>query len=493
MICISEKVLKQQEIFWNGCVFHPTDAIEDPWGKRILDRISDDGAIRKIRIYTMFEDIIYLNEKNELEFDFRLSDLRLDYMVEKGFDLLLAYGGIPDCIAKSTNNKTSVSKNKTRYKGKMWNTSPPKDYKLWEEICFRYTKHNIERYGIKRVSKWQCQCFNEPDIHPFFLSELPDSADEARAIEYCKLYEAFVKGTQRASEDILIGGPALSDRVKFLEKFLSFVKEKDLRLDFISLHNYGTTPDLLNNGKRTFNTKSIINNHKKVFDIICKYGFSRTPILIDEWGMASHGFYNKEECLALLSRETEVFSAYYTRLISDLIYSDYKIKDLMICLSGQHEMTEDFSGFRNFFTLNFIAKPIYNAYILASKLKENILCCESDNKYIHIIPTSDENDNNAVLISYSSECFDEDIPTISETISFQKDIKDKQLTVWCIDRKNTNPYRLYERLGINSPNTEEIALLQQEGKLKPIVLEKGIGQIVLDFTPNATYLITINN
>ena len=51
----------------------------------------------------MFEDIVYLNEKNELQFDFRLSDLRLDYMIEKGFDLLLSYGGIPDCIAKSNN------------------------------------------------------------------------------------------------------------------------------------------------------------------------------------------------------------------------------------------------------------------------------------------------------------------------------------------------------------------------------------------------------
>ena len=30
----------------------------------------------------------------------------------------------------------------------------------------------IERYGIEKVSKWQCQCFNEPDIVLFFLSAI---------------------------------------------------------------------------------------------------------------------------------------------------------------------------------------------------------------------------------------------------------------------------------------------------------------------------------
>ena len=29
----------------------------------------------------------------------------------------------------------------------MWNCSPPKDDALWEEICYEYTKHNVERYG----------------------------------------------------------------------------------------------------------------------------------------------------------------------------------------------------------------------------------------------------------------------------------------------------------------------------------------------------------
>ena len=133
MIRITKNIVKKQKNFWNGCVFHPTDAVEDPWGKRILDRMAEDGAMRAVRLYAMLEDIVHTDESGKLLYDFRLSDLRLDYMVEKGYRFVLAYAGMPDILAQSVQNKTSSSKNKTRYKGKMWNTSPPKDMKLWEK------------------------------------------------------------------------------------------------------------------------------------------------------------------------------------------------------------------------------------------------------------------------------------------------------------------------------------------------------------------------
>ena len=62
MILIKNNVVKKQNNFWNHCLFHPTDAVEDPWGKRILDQMSKDRAINTVRIYTMFEDIVYLDE-----------------------------------------------------------------------------------------------------------------------------------------------------------------------------------------------------------------------------------------------------------------------------------------------------------------------------------------------------------------------------------------------------------------------------------------------
>ena len=53
MLKIYNEVVKQQKNFWNGCVFHPTDAVEGPWGKHILDQMAKEGAIRTVRVYAM--------------------------------------------------------------------------------------------------------------------------------------------------------------------------------------------------------------------------------------------------------------------------------------------------------------------------------------------------------------------------------------------------------------------------------------------------------
>ena len=493
MIRIQNDVLIEKKPFWNGCVFHPTDAVEDPWGRRILDKMADDGAVKTVRIYAMLEDIVYMDENGALCYDFRLSDLRLDYLVEKGYDLVLSYAGMPDCIARSTGNKTSVSKNKTRYKGKMWNSAPPKDASLWEEVCYEYTRHNVERYGIERVSNWHCHCFNEPDIGMFFMSDLVDDVDNltVRCREYCKMYEEFERGVRRVSDMIPIGGPALAGRTDFLGGFLDYVKENDLKLDYIALHHYGTDPASLNDGTRPFMVSNNLEKHQSLMKTIIEHGFEKTPVIVDEWGMASAGFYNKEECPALIAREGEVFSSYFVKLIHSFIHYGYDVDGLMICLSGQHEMLEDFSGFRNFFTLNFIKKPIYNAFVMSSRLGEKILKCEEDRSDLFVIPTRLDSGKMSVLLTYSADEFEDDIPTVEETVCFDEDVSDKTVIIWCIDRENTNPYRLFEKMGKDTLDKGDIERLREEGIMKPIAVQSGRDPIVLKLTPNCTYLVEV--
>ena len=65
------------------------------------------------------------------------------------------------------------------------------------------------------------------------------------------------------------------------------------------------------------------------------------------------------------------------------------------------------------------------------------------------------------------------------------------MTVYCVDKNTTNPYRLYEKLGVDTPNEEQIQMLREEGNLKPVLQEEYNGQIKLNLTPNCTYLITV--
>lgn len=226
MIKATNNVVKHINNFWNSCIFHPTDAVEDPWGRRILDRMAKDNAIHTVRIYAMFEDIAYLDENGNVAYDFRLSDLRLDYLVEKGFNILIAYGMMPELFSSDKNELSSVSKNKTRYKGKMLYTAKPKDYKLWEELCYEYTKHIVERYGEETVSKWYLHCYNEPDIGMFFMKNVKTECYEERVKEYFKLYEGFVSGILRVTDKLFIGGPALAHNLNFLDSFLKKLRKR---------------------------------------------------------------------------------------------------------------------------------------------------------------------------------------------------------------------------------------------------------------------------
>ena len=230
---------------------------------------------------------------------------------------------------------------------------------------------------------------------------------------------------------------------------------------------------------------------KEYAETIKEHGFSGIPIVVDEWGFSTGGFMNVENCPELIKRETEMFSAYFAKLIHEFVYSDFKIDLLAICLSGQHEMVTDFSGFRNFFTLNFIKKPIYNAYILASKLGESLLTKENDRGNIFVVPTKNEKEEYAILISYSDKYMTENIPEIEETVEFEQDISDKTVTIWCIDKEHTNPYRMFEKMGVEEPDAGQIKLLREEGNLKPLETLKGSEKITLKLTPNATLLITV--
>ena len=465
--------------------------MEDAWGKRILDRMAEDKAIHTVRIYTMFEDIVLMDENGKLTYDFRLNDLRLDYLIEKGYNILLAYAMMPECIATNKNATSCVSKNKTRYKGKLINTSAPTDYALWEEICYEYTKHIVERYGIDTVSKWYLHCYNEPDVDAFFLSDIPYENYKPRMEEYCKLYSAFESGILKVSDKLHLGGPALAGRLDFFDGFLDYVKKNNLRLDFISLHNYGGMSSQTLNAGEKFEVQKWIDIQQKYADLLEKHGFGDKEIVIDEWGMATQGFFNIEECLPFIARENEVFSSYYVKLIHQIIENNFNISKLMICLSGQHEMTTDFSGFRNFFTLNFFAKPIYNAHVLASKLHENLLTAESECDNLFVIPTKDDNGNFAALLTYSSDYFEEDIPEKEEQITFDADISGKKITVYLIDKNTTNPYRLYQKKGITEPSFEDIKELHEEGNIKPVAQYDALEPVTLRLTANSVYLVTV--
>lgn len=503
MINVSKNKIRKIHNFWNNVHFHPTDAIEDDWGQKILDRIAGDGVAKTVRLYAMLEDIVTCDESGQLHYDYTNNDIRLDYLVGKGFTPLIDFVYMPPFLAVDSITTSCQSKNKTRYKGKLILPSPPKDYAVWEEICYDYVKHIVERYGLDVVSQWRLMCWNEPDSGSFFLPQLDnhDPALHTRATEYIKLYTGFSNAVQKVSPQLKCGGPSVSFAwtTLFINEFLTAVKRDNLKLDFVSVHTYGVWPPMLTSGEVHLDAHNTLKTTQMYIDIVDKYLGKDTEIICDEWGAASLGFANVEEYPKLMFREGSEYATYFGKMITYYVNAkvDKRLADMLICLSGQHEMTVDFSGFRNFFTLHGFAKPIYNAFVLAKKLGDTQLHCTTDVDNLAILPTM-QDENYSVLLSYGDEHYEKPLTDVADTLVIDGAKGDYDVTIWLIDEKHTNPYKTLLANGWNQTQLtdEQIELLRSVGDIKPLATYRitcnGKAQIPVAFTTNALCLVQLN-
>jgi len=158
--------------------------------------------------------------------------------------------------------------------------SAPRDYRLWEELCYRAARHLIEA-GLP-VRWWEV--WNEANsgwlkpgpgdagsdefqrLYREAMGKPADNKDDVRLLEaYCKLYAATAAGVRRADPTARVGGPCLASgpyeqferghavRGRLLSRGLFlYCREHDLPLDFVSWHEYFHPADVFADEIRTF-------------------------------------------------------------------------------------------------------------------------------------------------------------------------------------------------------------------------------------------------
>ena len=325
-------------------------------------------------------------------------------------------------------------------------------------------------YGEETVAKWRIHCYNEPDSGYFFYGDA--ASNEERAKEYCKMYDAFEKGVTSVSSKLQIGGPALAqsaDHFEFYKIFLDYVRENNKKLDFISIHSYGTDPGKIIDGTKPLGIDGAIYNTMTLARIAKMCGFENLPIVCDEWGAATFGYYNIEECPEFIFRENEIYSAYFAKMIMRYDELNIPYDEMMLCLSGQHEMTSDFSGFRSFFSLNSYPKPIYNAFVLAGKLGEEKLHYFVNwiTQHISVMPTKHSDGHFSVLIAYADGDFRTELPEIDAPVYFNGIDKAYKVKKYVIDKNHANAIEKYRELGCpENPTEEEKKTIYDFGSLK---------------------------
>lgn len=260
---------------------------EDATAKKLRE-----GGFKWFRMDNVFTGALKRNkETGELTNDWRDFDKRIDFIRKIGADPIMCVSYMPQVLDAVPNNERQ---------------SAPKDYAVWEELCFQAAKHSLDRGA--RVPFWEV--WNE--VNTGWLKPGPDDtgSEEFRKIyfqalgkedtntttirrfeAYCKLYRATVRGLLRADPTARIGGPALASGPMenskdcghcsrgqgFAKGLMIWCALQKLPLDFVSWHEYFQPPEKIVQEADTFRS------YLKEFPNLQK---SVTSFMITEWNEA---------------------------------------------------------------------------------------------------------------------------------------------------------------------------------------------------------------
>jgi len=252
---------------------------------------------------------------------------------------------------------------------------PPKDYGRWLELVRALGTHCLERYGLREISRWYWELWNEPDI-----SYWRGSADE-----YCRLYDYTVAGLTAAIPQAKIGGPGTTSPGRpaagaFLDAFLrhctsgtnAVTGQVGTRLDYVSFHSkgggYRVEPDA---PKKTPTMHALLDHVAAGLGIVGQFPeLRRHEIVLSECDPDGWAAGSIRDNPNLLYRNTEYYATYVASAVCklmDLADERGPKVDGMLTWAFQFEERETFAGLRTLST-NGIDKPVLNVFRLLSAL-----------------------------------------------------------------------------------------------------------------------------
>jgi hypothetical protein len=205
---------------------------EDP---HFLDNVRDagrqlgPGLVRLDNIYNFYGIVSRMGD-GSISYNWERFDVAMDGVRAMGKEPLICLSYMPETMSVTGNTRVA----------------PPAIYDEWAALVQATVAHvNRDRkLGVKYWEVW-----NEPDQWGFWHGSYPD---------YLKLYDVTVEAALAADPGVLIGGPGTSRfSIDHLEVFLAHEAEVIAdcklqivncgggRVDFLSWHEYGQTPESL--------------------------------------------------------------------------------------------------------------------------------------------------------------------------------------------------------------------------------------------------------
>ncbi|MGN1328661.1 MAG: glycosyl hydrolase [Eubacterium sp.] len=374
--------LKAFNHHWKFCVgsAHAAYALRHDYTNQ-LKELHNDLGIERVRFHGIFNDDMHTIHKatdiiplpfgsRYKEQSFRQCANAYDNILSAGMKPFVELSFMPKHFAKF-----KLAKGMFFYKPII---SMPKSLEKWQEYIRAFISFLIDRYGRDEIEGWYFEVWNEPDlIMPFFAGTQKD---------YFKLYTATVKAIKSVDKSIKVGGPATSGS-KWIKDFLSYCKQSNTPVDFISTHQYAGDPiggienvdeginlkiDILTGLKnsKSLNHNSILELFQSFMDVenapntlnnnaLCqsarniKKDVGDLPIYYTEWNMCAS--------FSAPCNDTSMQAAYD---LHSIINSQESIDGSSIwCFSDLfeefHQFPEEFHGGFGLMTQSGIKKPTY--------------------------------------------------------------------------------------------------------------------------------------
>ena len=448
-------------------------------------------------------------------YNWTIVDSIFDTYIKRGMKPLAQIGFMPEAMSVNPHPYRHHWKPGDKYSDIYTGWAyPPKDYKKWGELVYRWVRHSVERYGKKEVESWYWELWNEPNS-PYW---------KGTQQEFFKLYDYSADAVKRALPTAKIGGTDITGGgMKFQDAFIkhclydtNYVTGKiGSPLDLLLFHAKGS-PKLVD-GTVVMSVRNQLRNIVDNIKVITKYPeLKNIPILIGE---------SDPEGCAACGMATDPQNAYrngtmYSSYTAASFARKYEIAQLYdanltgaVTWAFEFEDQPWFYGFRDLAT-NGVDKPVLNVFRMFGKMGGKLVKTTSTRMYtlqevldsgirrpqtdVGALASTRQKSAAVMLWNYH------DADVKGDTANVYLNIRDipaskVTLTWYCIDEKHSNSYTAWLNMGApQTPAAAQIAALEKAGQLaiigKPAMVSvtKGSLQLQTQISRQAVQLLQIS-
>ncbi|WP_188552816.1 GH39 family glycosyl hydrolase [Edaphobacter dinghuensis] len=405
--------------------------------------------------------------------------------VDQIYDGLLANGIRPFVELSFMPKKMASDPNALHAFWYKQNVSPPKDYKLWDDMITAFVEHLVARYGIDEVAQWDFEVWNEPNIDFW--------AGNPKQPTYFELYDHTARAIKKVNARLRVGGPSTA-QAAWVADFLAHCKKDNVPVDFVSTHVYGndTAKNVLGTDEDVPRDHMVARAVKMVHDEILASPYPKIPLIMSEYN-------------ASYANEPDVTDSVYMGpwLASNISQCDGLTQSMSYwsfsdVFEEQGVVRTPFYGGFGLIAEDDIPKPSLNAFAMLHRLGDRRIKLDSDSA----LATRREDGSLAIALwnyaapygsgpAYTPPPTDPG-PSKIFTVKLEHVSPNAPIEIWRLDADHGNVIKTYDAMGRPAfPTRDQVAKLREAGKASPPESSSlKNGNLTITIPPQGLVLIT---